>query len=106
MSRKNYTIDVGAGKFADDCTIEHMSYGMEIQLNGVRPSDLYELLEMDEIIDNLDLAKAIKKLVDKHGLGEVMAELADCASSEDIAKELYEIDRDAVVQCVTDNISE
>jgi hypothetical protein len=102
----NYTIEVGSGKFADDCTIECMSYGMQIELRGINPRDIHELLTIEEVADDFDLSKGMKLLVAKHGLSEVLSVLEDCSSAEAIAKELYDINSDAVIQCVADHLSE
>lgn len=105
-SKKDYTIEVGSGKFAKDCTINNMFYGMQIELMGVDPDAVCDLLSADEVVDSMKCSDLLKALVKRHGLGEVLAELTDAASAESIVKELYEIDSAAVIQCVADNVSE
>ena len=75
--KRTFEFCVGSGQIADDATIRHAHYGMTIELEGVYPSDVVELLTADEIAEGVDVGDMIAALVKRHGLGEVVAQLVD-----------------------------
>lgn len=82
--------------FAKDATITHQHYGMDIELEGVDPDDVVNLLTPGEIANVVDLDDMLSALVAKHGIGEVVYALHYICEKPEIITHLYECDPAAV----------
>lgn len=106
MAQKEFTIEVGKGRFAEDAAITQQHYGMDIKLTGVDPADLVAILSPDEIAAEESLTDLLKALVKIHGLGEVIYSLVENNDTTEIIKEVYEADDDAVRNWAVDTFSQ
>ena len=88
--KRTFEFGVGSGQIANDVTIRNTHYGMTIELEGVYPSDVAELLTADEIAEGVAVGDMIAALVKRHGLGEVVAQLVDVpgAGAQNVLSEI------------------
>ncbi len=108
MALRDFTFEVGYRKVASDAELRYQSYGMEIEIKGVDPDDIVNLLTDDEIANQVNLTDMLKALISRHSLTEVVSELIEIPGVEvsEVMDTIYNYADDEVRDWVTDHLGD